>query len=61
VERRRLPLRRLLGVAEHLGRRSLVEARLGADVAHGFEQARHAERGDLRRQHGSSKERGTKD
>ena len=47
VEGRLLVLRGLLHLAEHLGGRGLIEARAGADLAHGFEQAQHAERVDV--------------
>ena len=47
VERRRLVLRRLAHLAEHLGARRLVEADLGIDQAHRVEHARDAERGEL--------------
>ena len=54
VERRLLGLRRLADLAEHLGRRRLVEADRvvvdAADDAHRLEHAQHAEAGDLRRE-----------
>src|SRR5262245_18535509 len=46
-ERRRLALWRFGGIAEHLARRGLVEARFRCHEAHGFEQARDAQRGEL--------------
>ena len=42
IERRLLALRGLLHLAEHFRGRGLVEARTGADLAHGFEQTQHA-------------------
>ncbi len=44
IERRRLVLRHLLRLAEHLGGRGLVEASAGADLAHGLEHAHDAKR-----------------
>ncbi len=47
VERRRLGLRDLEHLAEHLARGGLVEARLGAHFAHRLEHARDADAGEL--------------
>jgi hypothetical protein len=52
VKRGALGLRRLPHLAEHLARGGLVEADPGIDEADGVEQARHAERGELRGEHG---------
>ena len=50
IERRRLPLRRFLHLAEHLGRRRLVEARLllEPEDADGLEDPQRAERVGVR-------------
>ena len=50
VERRALVLRHFAHLAEHLGRRRLVEARRGRGVPHRLEHLRHAQRGELARQ-----------
>src|SRR5690606_16393616 len=52
VEGRRLALRDLYDLAEHLAAAGLVEANLGVDDADGFEHARHAQRGELTGEHG---------
>src|SRR5207248_228443 len=52
IERRRLALRRLHHLAEHLAGAGLVEADLGVDYADGVEDARHAESRRLAREHG---------
>src|SRR2546425_12870251 len=51
IEWRRLALRRLPHLAEHLGRARLVDARRWVREAHGLEQARDPERRKLARQH----------
>ena len=51
IERRRLALRRLHHLAEHLARAGLVEPRLGRGALHRLEHARHAERGELAGEH----------
>src|SRR5690606_23241097 len=51
VEGRRLALGDLSHLAEHLTARRLVEADRRIDVADRVQQARHAERGDVAREH----------
>ena len=51
VERRRLGLRHLAHLAEHLRRARLVEADLRVDEADRLEDPRHAERGGLAGEH----------
>jgi hypothetical protein len=64
IERRGLRLRRLEHLAEHLAGAGLGEARLGTDLAHGLQQARHADARELGRQgrldprHGDERHRG---